>query len=84
MADELRKFFTNTITITVLSEDGPVPSDMDVADVIRECTLGGWSMTSSLTSKEVTPAQVAAMLLGQGSDSELFGLDADGNDLEGT
>lgn len=78
----MRKFYKTTYTFTVLSEDHPPSSNMDLKDIIYECEDGGWSgAISSYSSVELSGPEMAIELSNQGSSPEFFDLDDDGTDI---
>lgn len=80
---EKRRYFVTEITLQVLSEDEPVPSNMDIAQVAEEMTDGDFSgMEIKRDVREVSPAEMAAALRAQGSDPEFFRLSDDGTELD--
>jgi len=76
-----RKFYKRTITIEVLSEE-PIPSGMDIANIICEAQDGDYSMRE-LNEKEtvLNGKQAARALKRQGSDPEFFLLTDKGEDI---
>lgn len=78
----MRTFYKTTYTFTVLSEDHPPSSNMDLKDIIYECEDGGWSgAISSYSSVELSGLEMANELRNQASDPGFFDLDDDGADL---
>jgi hypothetical protein len=78
----MRKFYKTVYTFTVLTEDNPVPDNMDLEDVLYECQDGGWSGDiTSVSIDELSSAQMAKALLEQHSSPEFFDLEDDGTDL---
>jgi len=77
-----RKFYKRTVTIEVLSED-PIPSGMNLAQIIDESESGEYSMREFGEKEvEVNGKQAARALLKQGSDPTFFRLTKDGEDCE--
>ena len=77
----MRKFYRRVVTIEILSEDEP-PEWEDLADLEYLMTEGHCSgRTDAGFAEEVTPAQMAKLLIAQGSDPEFFSLTEDGEDL---
>ena len=77
-----RKFYKTVLTVEVLSEE-PFECN-DLGDVNYAITQGDCSGTMDCgTSKKISAGTMAKALLKQGSDPEFFGLDEEGNDLEG-
>jgi len=70
-----------TITLTVLSEE-PIPDDAEISDIVHEAMVGDYSMDSEISSRQISPVQMAEIALAQGTDPEFFGLDAEGNRVE--
>jgi hypothetical protein len=80
---EPRKFFKTVITVTVLTEDGPVSEETPLDVVAQQIVNGDWSGTVEHDGgTELTPALAAAALIDQGSDPEFFNLEVVGNDLD--
>ena len=74
-------FYRTILTVEVLSEE-PVSDALSLADIAREGEDGSFSL--DVTSQETTgvsSAEMATLLLAQGSDPEFFLLDEDGSDL---
>lgn len=77
-----RKFFKTTYTVVVLSARTPA-AGMGLDDLNDAITDGDCS--GDVTDDggiEVTPQEMAALLLSQGSDPEFLQLDEQGNDLD--
>jgi hypothetical protein len=78
-----RKFYKSIIEITVLSEDKPVES-LDLLDINYLITFGDCSGKVEIKEeKEVSPQEMARLLIEQSSEPEFFNLDEDGKDLDG-
>lgn len=83
MSDQPRKFYKRNITVTVLSEDKPLDSNLDLKEV-------GYAITEGDCSGEVTwgepvlltPLEAAKALEEQGSDPSFFRLTPDGKDVD--
>lgn len=77
-----RKFYKTVLTVEVLSEE---PFDCnDLAQVHYAITQGDCSgVMNRGGSRKISARTMAKALLKQGSDPEFFGLDEEGNDLEG-
>lgn len=71
--------YRTTFTVTVLSR-GPLPADINLADVAYEITLGDCSGQVERTDVEITGPQMAAELVAQGSDPEFLGLTDSGEE----
>lgn len=77
-----RKFFKTTITLTILSEQGPVSSGCRLAEVDREMEDGGWcGRIENDGGQEISSAEAARMLIDMDSTPDFFNLDDDGTDL---
>lgn len=75
------KFTRTTFTVTVLSQ-GPLPIDISLTGVAYEIGAGDCSGTTERTEETLTGPQMAAALVGQGSDPEFLGLTADGEEAQ--
>lgn len=74
-----RKFHKTVITLEVLSED-PIPTWMEVENVLNECAEGGFVLANVGTkSEELNGKQAADALYDAGSQPEFFRLDDEGN-----
>lgn len=79
-----RTFFRSVITVEILSED-PIPSGLDLADIDCEISCGAfWSgrVTETLLNDQIDSAKMASLMIAQGNDPSLFGLDNDGHDID--
>lgn len=77
-----RKFYKTVIKIEVLSEE-PIPSGMDLENVIAECKEGACSMRQfGWKETELNGKQAAKGLLLQGSDPGFFQLTEKGEDTD--
>lgn len=77
-----RKFYKTVIQITVLSEE-PIPEELEVSDVIREMTDGGYSgFVHTISTEQLDGKGAALALSAQGSDPEFFQIDIDGNEVD--
>jgi hypothetical protein len=85
---EGRKFYKTVITVTVLSEDGPISMETDLDVVAHQIIHGDWihgdwsGKIENDGGTELTPKEMADEALKQGSDPGFFGLDEDGNEVE--
>jgi len=78
-----RKFHKTVLTVTVLSEE-PISPDIDLADVAHEIIEGDWSGDWGITeAQEVDAKTIAKLLREQGSDPEFFGINDEGDDVNG-
>lgn len=79
---EKRKFYRTVIQVEILSEE-PYEGD-DLNTIASDTDTGDCSgqITDIERNQEVTGKEMVALLQKQGSDSEFFQLDAEGNDLE--
>lgn len=78
-----RKFYRTIIRYEILSEE-PLGS-LSLEDIHYECTEGhcsGVFLPAERDNQEVDGAEMAIMLIEQGSDPEFFQLDEDGNDVD--
>ena len=76
-----RKFYTNTITIDILTEDKTLDSD-DLDDIVNRITYGdAVAGELNITSVEISSKVAADKLLQFGSDPEFFRLDDEGETL---
>jgi hypothetical protein len=79
----MRKFFKTVITVTVLTEDGPVSPEANLDTIARQIMEGDWSgEVDSDGGTELTAKEAAEALIAQGSDPEFFRINADGNMLD--
>jgi len=77
-----RKFYKTVIQLEVLSEE-PINDCVSLEELSREIEGGDFSgQLETVSSKEVSGKKMAKLLLKQGSDTEFFMLDEDGNDIE--
>ena len=77
-----RKFYKTKWTIEVLSED-PIPTWMELENIIHEAKEGEFSMRESVdTVTELNGEQSVKALHQHGSDPEFFNLDEKGDDLK--
>ena len=84
-----KKFFRTVMKVDILSENEPVGGDLVLTEIrhsIAEVLLsqiGGCLSEINLESElELTPQQMAKLLISQGSEPELMGLDSEGNLIE--
>jgi hypothetical protein len=78
-----RKFYKTIIQITILSEDHPVGSGMELSAINNAITDGDCSGACELIQeKQVCAGRMAKLLVEQGSDPGFFGLDEDGKEVE--
>lgn len=76
------RFYRTTIEVEILSEGCPIISGLTLADIHEAITTGEWNGEWNAESRiEVTPRQMAKLLIKQGSDPQFFQLDEDGNDI---
>ena len=84
MIDE-RKFYRTTYTMAILSEE-PIPSSLELPDVLRECIDGhyveDWGTPMVVTAAELSKAEMAAALTAAGSDPGFFDCDDDEEEEE--
>ena len=75
----MKKFYKTVITVTVLSEYGPVCSDSDLSEVARQIDTGDWvGRVAYDGGTELTGKEAADALAKMGSSSSFFQLDDDG------
>ena len=68
-----RKFYRNVIKLVVLTEDEPLPEDIELSDIHYEVTEGHAVLHSFLAeAKPVTEDQMTDLLLESGSDPGFF------------
>ena len=78
-----RKFYKTVLQVEVLSEDTPINCENldQVGYAITEGDCSG--VVRTVSTVKMTGAQAAKALQEQGSDPEFFGLDSEGNEVEG-
>jgi len=77
-----RKFYKTIVSLEVLSE-GPIPSGMALANILRETIYGTWSaLRQPDQATELTPEQFAEACGVHATDPEFFGLNPDGTFVE--
>lgn len=77
-----KKFYKTVITVTVLSECGPVSPNANLDLIARQIDSGDWSgQVETDGGVEITPAEAAKELAAQGSDPGFFMLDVAGNPI---
>lgn len=69
-----RRFFRTTVTITILSEDAPLPEGASLADIGYEIESGGMSGSTQHEFEEISAVEAARALIAQGTDAEFFRL----------
>ena len=75
-----RKFYKTVISIEVLSEE-PIPGDMELDSIVKECRDGCYSMRPlKHTVTKINGRQAANALKRQGSDPDFFRLTNSGAD----
>ena len=78
-----RKFYRQTFSIEVLSEDSPLPEDISLEGLAYEITEGDRSGSVKMSAEdEVDGPTMARLLMKQGSDPGFFGLTETGEDEE--
>lgn len=78
-----RKFYKTVITVTVLSEDEPLDSNLDLEGVHDSITGGDCSGEVTWADPVLlTGAEAAAALKAQGSDPCFFRLNPDGSEAD--
>ena len=78
-----RKFYKQVFSITVLSEDEPLPDGSTLEDIhyaIDEGPCVGYNLMDVTTHLSAT--EMVKELASAGSDPGFFQLDVDGNDVE--
>ena len=79
----MRRYFKTIVKIEVLSEEAPVPEDLDLGEISEEITVGPWSGGGiQLEVIELTAKQAVEELMKQGSDPSFFRLNDDGTERE--
>jgi hypothetical protein len=79
-----RKFFVNTVTLVVLTEDEPLGPETDLQNVCYMIDDGpAVGDALEISSAEVSPKEMASLLTKAGSEPGFFQLDYDGNTVEG-
>jgi len=79
----MAKFYRTIIQVEVLSEGGPVPEGMSLADIDYQITDGDWSGDTVIKkAEEVSGEEMSKLLMKQGSDPSFFGLDEKGKPVE--
>ena len=71
----MKTYYKTKITFNVLSQE-PIPDDMNLDEIYRECVEGAYSGDLGFDSEvtELTANQVAQELIKQSSDPEFFGI----------
>jgi hypothetical protein len=83
MAQSKRKFYRTTITVTVLSENGPVDQGTPLEDISAEIDSGSCvGQVKIAKTEKLTGLQMARATHRLSSDPEFFQLDENGNDLD--
>lgn len=77
-----RKFYRTVIQVEVISET-PI-GEMDMSTIIHEMNYGDLSgkCDTQIQDEEVDGKRAAEILMDQGSDTEFFQLDENGNDID--
>ena len=77
-----KTLYRTVIQIEVLSE-APIEHNMSVSEIQNECDNGEYSgITNTLVSNQPIYGKVAAKkVIDQGSDTEFFNMDNDGNEI---
>ena len=69
-------FHKTVIRVTVLSDDGPLPDDIDLAGIAYEITDGDATGTWEIESSEfISKEQMIRELDAVGTDPDFFGID---------
>ncbi len=77
-----RKFYKTVVTVTILSERGPVSPSCELDHIHRELQDGYWiGEVDNDGGTELTGAEVAKALVEMGSTPDFFDLEDDGTDL---
>jgi len=79
----MKKIYKSIITLEILSEE-PLPDSMTLGDIINESDTGGYSlyMGGAILSSTLESLEAVAEIKKHGSDTEFFGLDKNGEELE--
>lgn len=80
----MRKFYRNTVTFIVLTEDKPLSDDLSLETIAHECVAGEFvGGDYAIVSTELTGKETADALYDLSSEPGFFGLDDDGELLNG-
>jgi hypothetical protein len=75
-----KKFYRTVMQVEILSEDEPYGEGVSLEEINYAITEGHCSgVIKCESSLEVTPKQMASLLIAQGSDPEFMQLDKNGN-----
>lgn len=78
----MTNFYRTLITLEILTDDGPLPPHIRLADIEYQTTEGGWSgRWEIIKSEELSGPEMARALLDQGSEPEFFQLSENGRSL---
>lgn len=78
-----RKFYRTIVSIEILSEDEPYGEGQTLADIDYAITEGHCSgKITTESTLEVTPQQMVALLLAQGSDPSFLMLNKNGKTIK--
>jgi hypothetical protein len=80
-----RKFYRTVVHVEILSEE-PIPEGTTLEKIAHEIRDGDWSGSLDMTTsnQECDGAEMARLLMDQGSATEFFQLDEGGNDFAET
>lgn len=57
-----------TVIVLEVLHKNPLPSDMELPDIVRETVSGAWSGSWKSTSQSITPEAMATSLAAHGTD----------------
>jgi len=71
-----QRFYKTVLQVTILTENGPIPDNLPLDEIVRDGIDGDSSLTWNVTSSEpVTALEMYDLLLSQHSDPEFFELE---------
>jgi hypothetical protein len=79
-----KTIYRTVIRYEVLSET-PIPDNMTMGDIERECDEGEYSgkfLDNEATNEPLTGKVAADKVKEHGTDTEFFNMDAEGNDID--
>lgn len=83
MANKKKTIYRSVITLEVLSDE-PIQDGMTLGDIIEEGDSGGFSIQHAykVQNTQVVGIKAARLVKAQGSDTEFFGMNDDGDDIQ--
>ena len=80
---QTKPIFRSIIQVELLS-DSPIPDGLDLNDINYEITEGGWSgsLETKIDNEKLYGKEAVDAIERQGSDTEFFGMDKNGNELD--